>query len=92
MRIHLTGGQGPITISQDKPIKIKSVFIDKEDTDTVALIIVDSLGDVTPVGGFRWSFVGLDEECLPAVTADLQASDTVTATIYYEEGRVTYGS
>ena len=90
MRLHLTGGSGPQVISQDKPIKIRSILIDRDNDDDVALNIVDSGGDVTPVGGFQWSFIGLDEPCYPTVTATLTAPDTVTAVIYYDEGRIVY--
>ena len=90
MRIHLTGGEGPVTLSQDKPIKIRSILIDRENDDVVALTIVDSIGDVTPVGGFRWSLIGLNEPCYPTVIATLAAPDTVTAVIYYDESRIVY--
>jgi len=90
MRAYLTGGAGPVVLSQDKPIKIRSILIDRENNDTVELKIVDSSGDVTPVGGFQWSFIGLNEPCYPTVTATLTAPDTVTAVIYYDEGRIVY--
>ena len=89
-RIHLTGGQGPVVISQSLPIRIYSCLIDREDEDSVSLKIIDSSGDVTPVGGFQWSFTGWGADCLPTVTAELVAPSSVTATIYYQVGRVVY--
>ena len=90
MRLHITGGDGPTVISQSLPIRIRSVLIDREDEDAVNLKIVDSTGDVTPVGGFQWSFMGWNEQCLPTVTATLTAPTSVTATIYYDVGRIVY--
>ena len=90
MRAHLTGGGGPVVLSDDKPIKVRSILIDREDDDDVELLIVDSTGNVTPAGGFKWSFIGLDEPCYPTVTATLTAPSTVTAVIYYDEGRIVY--
>ena len=90
MRLHLTGGDGPKVISENLPIKIRSVLIDRQNDDIVELKIIDSTGDVTPTGGFQWSFTGWNEECYPTVTAELIAPSSVTATIYYQVGRVVY--
>lgn len=95
MRLHIAGGEIKV-ISDTVPVKIRSVLIDTDGVNDATLNIMDSLGDVTPAGGFKVpgdaefaGFMQLGEECYPTVQAQLTGTGA-TATIYYDAGKVVY--